>query len=84
MLGKQKTSGNVCISVIFLKQKIWTLGEVSRVHKLLMFSLSTVFIHLQKTSRDARQITNIAGGERDLNLQSILNNLQDLYSWIYL
>lgn len=30
------------------------------------------------------ELQNIAGGERDLNLQSILNNLQDLYSWIYL
>lgn len=36
------------MSVIWLKQKFWTLGEDNKVYKLFIFSLSTEFINFAK------------------------------------
>lgn len=45
---KAKVFDKVCLSVIWLKQVIWSLGEDNRVCKLFIFSLSTELINFAK------------------------------------
>lgn len=49
MLEKQQSKDKVYMSVICLKQMIWSLGEDNRVYKLFIFSLSTELIKSAKT-----------------------------------
>lgn len=67
---------------MWLKQKIWTLGEDNRVYKLFIFSLSTEFVNFAKDLEgvDAFTENNCTGGVtllafQEKNCTGILSSL---------